>query len=166
MPRPALLIAFGLTALSLVGCSQAAEQDATRDETTGEITENEDIGVFRLREGDCLLMPTGGIANQEVEAMEAIPCDEPHEAEVLALVAVPGDDDAPFPGQEALTEQAVTDCVDQFEQSTGRDFMTDPDWDLTYLSPTADSWAYANDREIVCLVTPLDGEPTTELAAG
>ena len=165
MPRllPLLLVP---AAVLTAGCTAAGEQDATRDETTGEIVENEEVGVFRLQVGDCLVMPSGGIAGEEVETMEAIPCGEPHDGEVLALVTVPGDEDAPFPGQAAVSTQAQEDCVAEFQTATGRDFMTDPDWDLTFLSPTADSWAFGDDREIVCIATPLDGGLTTELAAG
>lgn len=154
-----------LIALVAAGCTAAGEQDATRDET-GDITENDDVGVFRLQEGDCLVMPSGGIAGEEVETMEGIPCNEPHDGEVLALVIVPGDDDAEFPGQAAISSQAEAGCLEQFSTKTGRDFLTDPDWDMTFLSPTADSWALGNDREIVCIVTPLDGEMTVNLVAG
>ncbi len=154
---------LAIVVLAAAGCAAAGEQDATRDETTGEIVENEDVGVFRLQEGDCLVMPSAGIVGEEVETMEAIPCAEPHDGEVLALVEVAGGDDAPFPGQSALSDEAQTRCLEEFQTATGRDFLTDPDWHMTFLSPTADSWSIGNDREIVCIVTPLDGSPTTDV---
>jgi hypothetical protein len=159
------LLAVLATALLLASCSSAGEQDATRDES-GEVAENEDIGVFRLRQGDCLIMPTAGIAGEEVETLEAIPCDEPHSGEVLSIVTVPGDGDAPYPGDAAISTQAETGCLADFQSITGVEFALDTDWDMTFLSPTADSWNLGDDREIVCIVLPLDGEPTTATVNG
>ncbi len=151
-----------LLVLGLLGsaCSQTSETDASRDDD-GNINENEDIGVFALREGDCLLLPS--TLETEVETMEATPCSEPHDGEVLALVQVAGDD---FPGQAALDTEAETGCLTAFSSATGVDFFEDVMWDMTYLTPTQESWDRADDREIVCIVTPLDGGRTTELVGG
>ncbi len=162
MPRYLLTIAA--VALLLSACTSAGEQDATRDDD-GQVSENEEIGVFRLRQGDCLMMPNQGIGGEEVETLEAIPCDEPHDGEVLSIVTVAGGDDAPYPGDEAISSEAQTGCLDSFQSVTGRDFAADPFWDLTFLSPTSDSWTLGDDREIVCIVVPLDGELTTDLVA-
>ncbi len=158
------LFAIAAIALLLTACTSAGEQDATRDDE-GQVSENEEIGVFRLREGDCLMMPSQGIGGEEVETLDAIPCGEPHDGEVLAIVNVPGDDDAPYPGDAAISTEAETGCLSSFQSVTGRDFATDPFWDLTFLSPTSDSWTLGDDREIVCIVLPLDGELTTDLVA-
>ena len=154
-----------LTVLVSTACSSAAEQDATRDDA-GDITESEDIGVFRLQEGDCLMLPDGGVGGEVVETMAAVPCSEPHSGEVLAVVVVDGDDGAEFPGAAAVDDVAMTECLGAFERVTGNDFMTDPDWDMTSLNPSADSWNLADDREIVCIVTPLDGSLTTQTVVG
>ncbi|MEL6983317.1 MAG: septum formation family protein [Actinomycetota bacterium] len=154
------LFAFLAAALLLASCSSAGEQDATRDDS-GEVAENEDIGVFRLRQGDCLIMPSAGIAGEEVETLEAIPCSEPHDGEVLSIVTVAGDDDAPFPGDALISAEAETGCLSDFQSITGVDFALDTEWDMTFLSPTTDSWTLGNDREIVCIVLPLDGQLTT-----
>lgn len=160
MSRVMLITAVAI--LALTACSTAAEQDATRDES-GAVSENEDIGVFRLRQGDCLVMPGLGIGGQEVETLEAIPCAELHDGEVLDVVDMTGGDDAPFPGSTVVSAEAETACLASFERRTGRDFITDPEWDMTYLSPTEDSWTLGGDREIVCIAVPLDGELTTAL---
>lgn len=160
-----LILALVASALLFVGCSSASEQDATRDES-GEVAENEDIGVFRLRQGDCLIMPGDGIAGDEVETLEATPCSDPHNGEVLAIVTVDGDGDAPYPGDAAISAEAEAGCLGAFETVTGTSFMDDLEWDMTFLSPTADSWDALDDREIVCIVLPLDGGMTTSLVAG
>ncbi len=125
--------------------------------------ETETVDVFRLREGECLLLPSQGIGGEQVETLEAIPCDQPHDGEVLSIEIVPGDGDAPFPGEAAISTEAETGCLASFQSVTGRDFATDPFWDLTFLSPTEESWTLGDDREIVCIVLPLDGDPTTDL---
>jgi hypothetical protein len=167
MPRRLSTIPLATIVASLLaaGCTAAGEQDATRSED-GEITENEDIGVFRLQAGDCLVMPAEGEMAEGVEALEATPCAEPHSGEVIALVNAPGGEDAPFPGDATLSDQAAEDCVSEFQTVTGRDFATDPDWDLTWLSPTPDSWTQGGDREIVCIAIPIDGSLVTTLVAG
>ena len=159
------LFALLASALLVAGCSSAGEQDATRDET-GEVSENEDIGVLKLRQGDCLIMPSDGIAGEEVETLEAIPCTEPHDGEVLSIVTVDGDDEAPYPGDEAISAEAQSGCLASFESITGTDFAIDTEWDMTFLSPTSDSWTLGDDREIVCIVLPLDGGMTTGLVTG
>lgn len=158
------LFILAAAAMLATSCTSAGEQDATRDES-GQVSENEEIGVFKLRQGDCLMMPTQGIGGEEVETLDAMPCDQPHDGEVLSIVLVPGDDDAPYPGDAAISAEAETGCLSSFESVTGRDFATDPFWDLTFLSPTSDSWTLGDDREIVCIVLPLDGELTTDLVA-
>lgn len=155
-----LLIIVAAAVFVAGACSSDSQSDATRDET-GEITEQEDIGVFRIRTGDCLLLP-GELASQ-VETLEAIPCTEPHSGEVLTTTTIPGSNDAEFPGLDAVIDQAEQDCLREFEAITGNDFMTDPDWDMTFLYPTQESWDQLDDREIVCIVRPLEGGTTTTL---
>ena len=89
-----------------------------------------------------------------------MPCDEPHTAEVLDVYDYVADGDT-FPGTVAFEESAAEECVNRFNSITGNDFMTDPDWNMTSLYPSAESWDRADDREIVCIVVPLDGEPVS-----
>jgi hypothetical protein len=158
---PVLLAIVGLAG----ACTSAGEQDATRDEA-GAITDTDEVGVFRLREGDCLALPGADLGDDQVESLEAVPCTEPHGGEVLALIDVEGGEDAPFPGREVMDETATERCVAEFDSTTGTDFMSDPDWNMTWLTPTDDSWTVLGDREIVCIVVPLDGTPTTDLVTG
>ena len=152
-----LLIIIAAAVFVTGACSSDSQTDATRDES-GEITEQEDIGVFRIRTGDCLMLP--GELGSQVETLEAIPCAEPHNAEVLTTTMIA---DGDYPGLDAVIAQAEEDCLREFQRITGNDFMTDPDWDMTFLYPTQESWEQIDDREIVCIVTPLAGGTTTTL---
>ncbi len=163
-------VADAATTDTTAGADTTAASEPTTTSTAPEATsdgeqDTETVDVFRLRIGECLLMPTQGIEGEQVETLEAIPCGEPHNGEVLSIEIVAGDDGAPYPGDEAISDEAETRCLASFKSVTGRNFATDPFWDLTFLSPTSESWTLGNDREIVCIVLPLDGELTTDLVA-
>lgn len=154
------ILTMTLVAVLAVGaCGADGETDATRDDE-GNITENDEIGVFRLRTGDCLMLPG---SDTEVETLEAVPCDQPHDAEVVGLHEMPEGSSAAFPGTDVVIDESRTVCLSMFDDVTGLDFVTDPDWDLTSLYPTEESWRLLDDREIVCLAVPLDGVATTQL---
>ena len=66
-----------------------------------------------------------------------------------------------YPGVTATVAQAEQSCLAAFQRISGVDFFADPTWDMTFLYPTQESWDRANDRDILCVVTPLNGQPTT-----
>ena len=141
--------------LVLAACSSAATQDAERNDD-GQIEGESELGVLRFQVGDCFVQPD---VLEGIESVDAVPCDQPHTGEVLDVYDYVGSDT--FPGLAAFQEAAAEECVARFDRITGLDFFTDPDWDLTALYPSAESWAGADDREIVCIAVPLDGEPVS-----
>ena len=160
--RPALpRVLAPLLAILVVAsaCSQASETDATRDDE-GQIAEADDVGVFRLRTGDCVQLPD---ESQEVETLEGVPCSDPHTGEVIGIHVMSEGADDPFPGEFALSGIAEEVCVEMFDRVTGLDFLSDPDWNMLPLSPSEVSWDTVDDREIVCIGAPLDGLPWTTL---
>ncbi len=137
-----------------------ATSSSTTTSTLATLPSGDEIGVFEVELGDCLLLPSGS-SEGEVETLDTISCAQPHDGEVLALTEIALGFGEPYPGDEFIEQQAQVDCVQAFNDVTGVDFFQDLDWDLTWLTPTVGSWEQLNDREIVCIVTPLDGEPTT-----
>lgn len=112
--------------------------------------------VLDLKVGDCLQLPTASQATTITSAA----CTSSHEAEVSALVPTdPQDADAPFPGEQALSAQAETACVDSFEGYVGAPYLSS-NLDVTWLTPTQSSWA-EGDRTIVCLVHAMDAQTLT-----
>ena len=151
------LVAIALVPFPLLAaCSSAATEDAERSDE-GVIENESDIGVFRLRIGDCFDHAGVGVT---VEALTAIPCEEPHTAEVLDAYDYVSEGDV-FPGLDVLGESAVDECIARFNTITGVDFMIDTEWNLAPIYPTAESWDRLDDREVLCIVVPRNGEPVS-----
>lgn len=151
-----LFVVVALTVFA-TACSSSSTTDAVRDES-GEIVASDEVGVFRLQTGDCVVLPAEEA--DEVESLEGVPCSDPHDGEVLGMHLMT---DVTFPGDDAVIAEAEVECLAMFDAVTGLDFVTDPDWNLNSLFPTEDSWDRLDDREIVCLAIPLDAQLTTNL---
>lgn len=54
--------------------------------TSGEIVEAGSLSVSSFRAGDCLSGRSFGAGEEDVARVNGIPCDQPHEAEILLLV--------------------------------------------------------------------------------
>jgi hypothetical protein len=134
-------------ALLLVACGGAQRGES------GEITEGGDVDVFSLNVGDCF----GATEGDEVASVQAVPCSEPHESEVFALVDYEDGDE--WPGDEAITTFSDEECGAAFEEYIGMSY-NESRYFITYLQPTEETWA-DGDREVVCLVVGPDGEPVT-----
>lgn len=125
-----------------------------------------DTAVFDLSVGDCVDDPIEAQSDDlvEVEAVEDVPCDEPHEAEVYALVDLPGTDSAVFPGEDSIAQQADQECLARFEEYVGTTYEQST-LAYSYYMPTAQSWD-AGDREVACLVADYEGELITGSVRG
>lgn len=163
--RPAAVVLLAAASLVLSGCSAVegllGPAEPVRDETTGEIVEAAQADAFQLRLGDCLdLDAPEAEETYEVESVPTVPCTEPHDGEVYALTDVTGET---YPGEDALFEEADQYCYDQFTAFVGT-VWEDSDLDFTYFYPTAQSWKYLDDREVLCIVTEPDVKVTGTLA--
>jgi hypothetical protein len=140
-------VAVGILLLA-TGCSS----DSTTRDDAGEIVEGGEVGVFAIREGDCVNVPNG----TEVTEFEGTSCDEPHDGQAYALFDVTGYDE--FPGASVLTTEAETGCVSRFEGFIGIPY-DDSVYYINNINPSPDSWDRGDDREIICLAVPQDGGP-------
>lgn len=116
-----------------------------------------DTSVYDLRTGDCFDDPTTFTEEiVEVESIDSVPCDQLHDAEVYAVVDLPQDADAAFPGDDQVAMAADETCLDRFEAYVGTTYE-DSTLDINYYLPIASSWA-EGDRMITCLLIDVDGE--------
>ncbi len=114
------------------------------------------VSILDLKVGDCLQLPT----TSQATTIARTACTSPHEAEVFALIPTDTQDaDAHFPGEETLSAQAETACIDAFKGYVGTPYVSS-DLDVTWLTPTQSSWA-EEDRSIVCLVHAMDAQTLT-----
>ena len=122
------------------------------------------LDVFALNIGECFDDPPNFGAGIEVLELNGIPCDQPHDNEVYALIDYPGDETAPFPGDDALSAFVEDECLVAFEEYVGGDYFSS-NLDFADLRPTAGSWEQG-DREVVCFLYDFDLRPLTGSAVG
>jgi len=103
--------------------------------------------VDDLAVGDCLLMP----ANEEITEVESAECTDPHELEVFHLVTLGDAAGAPYPGEDAVFDEIIDQCVDRFESYVAFPYE-DSVWWVNAIYPTPDSWEEGDDRAGTCVL--------------
>ena len=120
---------------------------ATRGEG-GEISSGGSIGVEMLSLGDCL----NNLEEGTQLSVEAVPCAEPHQAQVYAVSTFEG---GPYPGDDSLGKDTEQRCVDLMRTDFPEAFADDT-VQVFFFHPTSDSWA-RGDHEMVCVALYTDG---------
>ncbi|PPG05005.1 hypothetical protein C5E06_03790 [Pseudoclavibacter sp. RFBI5] len=158
-----VLLGFGLT-----GCSAAQEiaesvegemsggESEVRDGETQEVTESGDLDVFKLAVGDCF----NDAGSTTVSEIPVVPCSDPHDYEVYFEVEMAAGE---YPGDEAISAQADTDCTAQFATFVGLSYE-ESSLNFSYLTPTQQSWDGADDRLIQCIIIDDAAQTTGSLA--
>lgn len=124
------------------------------------------LASFALVEGDCFDNRSELSATDVVDAALAeVPCAEPHDAEVYALIEHPADLGAGYPGEDALIQYAGPECLSGFGDFVGAPYETSS-LDFMFVFPTEEAWGLLDDRTVVCSVLTIDGSPLTGTAAG
>lgn len=144
------LIGGVVVAVAVVAGTSAIDDNTTRDDS-GEIIGAGGLGVQAMQVGDCMIEPDG----EYVESVEAVPCSEPHDLEVLAIISLPGGET--YPGQEVVSQTAYEECVDRFDAYVGTPYLESV-IDVYPLYPTEEGWEEYNDREANCMLFTMDGE--------
>jgi Septum formation len=134
-------------ALLLAACG-GNDGSATGPEAAGA----EDIDVFELAVGDCVIDETQG----EISETTKVPCSTPHLSEVYHLFDLPA---GAFPEAEALSTAVEQGCLAAFEPYVGLDYESS-EYVFSWLEPTPESWANG-DREVVCMLATQDDSKIT-----
>ncbi len=132
------VLIYGVIIVAVIATS--ADRDAA-----GRITDAGDVSAFSLEVGDCL---NGLKESDNISSLPAVPCDQPHEGEVFAMIQLP---DGGYPGDEKISTDAGDRCSAAFE-TYAPSSVSDEKIELFYLQPTQLSWAQG-DREITCIAT-------------
>jgi hypothetical protein len=156
-----LLVRFGLGIAVFAGIGLFSSfNDASRDDS-GEIASGGDLDVMTLRVGDCFDDPSE--LDDVVFDVAALPCSEPHDNEVFSVLPIAGIFGETFPGDAALQEYSYEACVGEaFDSYVGTDYLSSSLEVFTF-TPTDESWGIG-DREIVCVLFPLDFSKLTGTA--
>jgi hypothetical protein len=135
------------------GATGGFDDNTTRNEA-GEITESGGVGAFVIRVGDCFEMPEESL----LTSVEGVPCTDPHGAQVFAEFDMT--DAETYPGDDAVTEEAGTGCVDRWMAAIGTPYDDMPDYDLQPISPSSETWD-TGDRKVSCVIVRTDGADMT-----
>lgn len=111
-----------------------------------------------LQVGDCFDEPAG--TQDTVDDVQPRPCTDPHGAEVVFVGDYAPDSEA-YPTEEQFLAFLETACTSAFNAHTGLDFATDPTYDWSAYTPTAEGWADDGDRKVICFAIRLDGAHMT-----
>jgi hypothetical protein len=129
---------------------------ATRSATTGVITHRGHISAFSLRVGDCFDNPAGA---HSVNTVTAIPCDQPHNAQIYAKFRLTGSDFS-YPGAAKIARLARSGCnarIGSVNKSMTTSAMT-----VRILLPEEASWI-AGQRTVSCMIVNPTANLTTSL---
>lgn len=150
-PNRAATTAVALVVVALIGAGVAFFLHLRSD--SGEPgTAAGDVEAAGLRPGDCWNDVSDGTG--EVLEVPAVPCDQPHDNEVFAVVEVPGAPGSAFPGMETLDLLGEEKCLQEFAGYTG-ELYEFSSLDLWMLFPTPSSWELG-DREVICSLYRMD----------
>ena len=141
--------AAAAAALLFPGCAAEVRDSA------GQVTAPTTTDSFSVQVGDCL----DSLPSEGTSTLTLLPCEGPHHWEAFATANLTGED---FPGNAKVRDEATQVCEDAFAGfvgiSAGKSRL-----DLTMLAPTAETWAEAGDRAVVCLVGNTSGGITGTL---
>jgi hypothetical protein len=160
-----LIFALGLVVGYALGEARvdddaASESDEASNTTDAPDTTDEPVGpsgdavqVASLQTGDCIL--EFGVEEAEVDIVEVVSCDQPHFGEVYGVPEFDEPRGAPYPGDEAIVDEADRLCVDLFEPYVGAPY-DESELFFEFLTPTAEGWDL-HDRGVVCYATARGG---------
>jgi hypothetical protein len=111
-----------------------------KDAATGEGT------AYALAKGDCFDSSTGALEGDTYDVDE-VPCTGKHDAEVFAVVTVPG---TSFPGDDAVTRVGDDQCYALADSYAMDTWAVPDDVDVYYLLPTRQTWRFG-DRAVTCM---------------
>ena len=154
------LIAGAVVAGVAVFAGVGAFGDETTRNDAGDIVEGGGLGAFVIQNGDCINLPSESL----VQSVEGVPCHAAHDAEVYSLFDMASPESA-YPGVNAVDKAAVDGCLARFHAFVGVAYEYS-ELDVYYLHPTEESWDELDDREIVCMVTAMDGSSLTGTMRG
>ena len=149
-----------LAALCSACSSDSSSQDESTRDSSGEVVEGGDVGVFALKVGDCVDASSflDAVAEgdpTEVEQFAALPCSDPHTGEVILVDDQFFADLDDFPTEDDLYDSAAPACIAALDDYTGTTYESSP-YDFASLIPTSESWEAIDDRGLICVGVTLN----------
>lgn len=150
---------------STTGPTTTDDPDGSENPTQSTTPDTGVVSPFALEVGNCLNAGEVDDGGDLLVNVELIDCDDAHQAEVVSVEDMEAAGNTEFPGKEAVDARAKLLCQPRVESFIGGS-LVESSLLLLWLTPTEESWADDNDREVVCMVAAPDGETLTGSAAG
>jgi hypothetical protein len=109
-----------------------------------------------LKVGDCFDDPAGVT---EVTDVQHHPCTEAHNAEVIHIGDLPGDD-ATYASEATIDTFIESNCLTAWQAYTGKSYEEEVVLGLGYYIPSDEGWK-EGDRQVICYAAREDGAPMT-----
>lgn len=108
------------------------------------------LGAPTAEVGECVDIDVNSASVSELEGFD---CSKEHDVEVYAKskLSIDGDYD-----QTTVDSASIDECLAAFEPYVGVDYYSST-LEVYYMYPDADGWK-SGDREVVCVVYPLDAD--------
>ena len=110
------------------------------------------VGAGQVAEGVCVDLPEN---TDVLSSFTEVPCTDDHDGQVAATFDLQQVGD--FPGIDQVLADAETGCLARFEDFVGVAY-TDSIFFLQSFTPTEESWNELDDRGVVCVILPPEGE--------
>ncbi len=123
----------------------------------GSITHQGSFSPVNLRTGDCFLTPPL-VQGQplEIRNVTVLPCSTPHNAQVFDVLTTR---DTTYPGESALLQEALHDCVAPAQSYLGKPSAT---LNLVSFVPDTRLWDLGNRKE-TCVLVDSTGDITGDI---
>ncbi|RMH75984.1 MAG: hypothetical protein D6683_10605 [Actinomyces sp.] len=116
------------------------------------------VNKYDLHPGECFSQFDEVSEQGRSVVTTRVDCNQPHQAEVYALLQYPAPHPALFPGDEAIRQWAIVNCYDAFEPYVGAPYELSS-LEIGVFVPTAENFedAVARYRGVHCWVHRDDG---------
>lgn len=125
----------------VVGVVVALATEAERG-AGGGISEAGSISIENARAGDCLV----SVPELSTERVDAVPCGEPHKAEVFATFPLSG---SSYPGDSIVETKSEDGCYERLDTYLSPT-VDEASVSLVYFAPNRQSWA-TGDKTVICI---------------
>ena len=156
--RVAIAGSAAVLVVGLSGCSMLSGLlgggGAPRDDKNGQVTQSANIDIFNLKVGDCKLKDSG----TQISDTDVVPCSQPHDEEVYYEFKL-----ADGQYDSSVIDTEVEKCAaDAFTSFIGIAYDSST-LDVSYMTPTKETWDKMNDRLVQCIVSDPAGQTTGSL---
>jgi DivIVA domain-containing protein len=151
-PSRRLLTTVGMATVLVVAGGIIAGLIIHSKYSTSSIPSTDQLTIYQLQTGDCLQGSDQGSFNEENGPFIAVPCTQPHTAEVFfAGNAWPRS--LAYPGDQAIHDDGYARCNLAFSAYDGTDSSSSA-FGVTSSTPDSSTWP-GGDRRLVCFATTL-----------